>query len=222
MANPTNQMTSFSAHTKVVAAKHTGSVENQEEYAKKFAKPTASTRYTTGQSREDKRGFLKCVDKHRNCIIANLIDLGSVDDLVEFTGVYGIDIYASFRGINHGVRMILNKNLAMIKKFDSSYNPNYIYKLRVAIGVGDVGIVQHYYDILAQIGISTHITPLYRAVLDGKVEVAEWLHTRGNRLMLAELKLCTNLAPEMQEWIDKKTNLMYGNTILDSDIPTLN
>lgn len=140
-----------------------------------------------------------------------------------FVDVYGIDIYAKHRGIPHIVRIVLGGNLNMVAKYNKSgpHSMN-IYLMRVAIGVGSLEMVKFYAKIIrSKLYFESPSSILYRAVRDGKLEIAKWLYDTGSRMYATELKSCTNLTPEMQKWVADTANIASITDYLEYSMPVL-
>lgn len=175
------------------------------------------------QSNNAAANAIKCIAGHVNSAIAKFIDDKDFSGLNSFVEIYGLDIYAKHRGISHIARMVLGGNLNMVAKYNKSTSHSVsMYLMRVAIGTGSLEMVKFYAKIIrSKLYYESPSSILYRAVRDGKLEIAKWLYGTGSRMYDAERKLCTDLTPEMQKWVNNTSDIASIVDYLEYSMPIL-
>lgn len=197
------------AITKVVAAKHTSAAPIKIVLGKKYTNPAV----------RELANITKDVISRANALIAHAIDNNDMSSLEEIITIHKMNIDDSFRGITHIVRMILNKNVDMVKKYDNSSNSstikNCMYKLRVAIGVGCIDIVKYYYYAIPKHYVGLYRANIFRrAMCDGQVEIVEWAYSLGFRINSLELPIYADTTAEIKKWMYSKSDLIVTDALM--------
>lgn len=191
---------------KIAAAKQSSAVPIKNVADKKY----------TNTAVQELANSMKDVISKANAAIAHAIDNNDMSSLDEIVSINRSIIDNSFRGTTHVVRMILNKNVDMVKKYDNGPNiKNHMYKLRVAVGIGCIDIVKYYFYIYPNQCMRHCGANIFRrAIHDGQVEIAEWFYSLGLRINSLELPAYAHTTAEIKKWMDSKNDLIVTDALM--------